>query len=208
MFLTLRKSLLVFLGSMSLAACTSIPITSLYKLYKLDPFAMSPQELRIIIRTDEAIDIRKGNVTMKIGFKAHDDSLTIDDTYLVEVERNGSLPAHVLDDREPNEALTLLKLSAADAQQLAETQALLKPYVESGEDLGDGSFGISVDGFCLNKPLPEGKSFLTLYLQSSIEDGFFVFIKNLDMRKKRKNIDGSLDDIPLCSDMDEATLKS
>ena len=205
MFLASPRSIIVLLGVLSLAACSSIPITSLYKLYKLDPFRMSPQELRIIIRADEAISIRKGNISMNIGFKAHDDSLTIDDTYLVEVERNGSLPTEVLDDREPNEALTLLRLSEADARQLAETQKLLKPYADSDDesDAGEGSFGISVTGVCLNKPIPPGKSRLTLYLQSSVEDGFFVFLKNLDMRKKRKDIDGVLEDIPLCTDLNE-----
>jgi hypothetical protein len=203
MFLTLLRSVVVFLGALSLAACTSIPITSLYKLYKLDPFSMSPQELRIIVRADESISIRKGNVSMKIGFKAHDDSLTIDDTYLVDVERNGSLPADVLDDREPNEALTLLRLSQADAKQLAETQQLLKPYAESDGDTGEGSFGINIANVCLTKPIPAGKSRLTVYLQSSAEDGFFVFLKNLDMRKKRKGSDGTLDDIPLCADLEE-----
>jgi hypothetical protein len=164
---------------------------------------MSPQELRIIIRADEAISIRKGNVSMKVGFKAHDDSLVIDDTYLVEVERNGSLPAEVLDDREPNEALTILRLSKEDVKQLADTQQLLKPYAESDDDLGEGSFGINVKDVCLLRPIPPGKSRLTLYLQSAVEDGFFVFLKNVDMRKKRKDFDGTLDDIPLCAESDD-----
>jgi hypothetical protein len=51
--------------------------------------------------------------------------------------------------------------------------------------------------------LPPGKSLLTVYLQSEVEDGFFVFLKNVDMRKKRKDIDGGLEDIPLCTDSNE-----
>jgi hypothetical protein len=195
--------LVVFIAALSLTSCTSIPITSLYKLYKLDPFAIDPNEFRIIVRADEAISIRKGNVSMELGFKAHDGSLTIDDTYLVEIERNGVLPADVVDDREPNEALTLLKLSRLDAEQLAETQRLIKPYADSDEDTGEGSFSVNVSDICLNRPIPPGKSLLTLYLQSSVEDGFFVFLRNLDMRKKRKGVDAELDDLPLCADIDE-----
>ncbi|TDF35632.1 hypothetical protein EYS14_19685 [Alteromonadaceae bacterium M269] len=195
------RGFFVVTGAMFLVACTSIPITSLYKLYKLDPFDIDPQEFRLIIRAHEAISVRKGNVTMGLGFKAHDDSLVIDDTYIVDIERNGSLPAEVLDDKGPNEAFTLLKLSEADARQLTETQRLLKPYIEK-DDSGDGSFAININNVCLTKALPEGKSLLTVYMQSDVEDGFFVFLNNLDMRKKRKDIDGSIDDIPVCADLD------
>lgn len=197
------KLLLVLLGITLLMACSSIPITSWYKLYKLDPFAIDPQQFRLIIRAHEAIVIRKGGVKMEFGFKTEDNSLIIDDLYIIEIERNGSLPSDVLDDRASEEALTLMKLSESDIVQFTETQKLLLPYFEAGDDTGDSSFHLRINDICLSRPLPPGKSLLTVYLQSEVEDGFFVFLKNVDMRKKRKDIDGGLEDIPLCTDSNE-----
>jgi hypothetical protein len=189
---------------LSVAACTSIPITSLYKLYKFDIFEASPDEFRIAIRTHEYMLIKKGSVVLKIGFTAEDDSLIIDDTYFVEIERNGVLTGELLDDKAPNESVTIMQFSPDDAKQFATTLRLISNYREaSGKEGRRSTVDFNIDGLCVTQPLPDGKIPMDVLLQSTFEDGYFVFLNNVDARKERKDFDSTIDDVPLCQDQAE-----
>lgn len=184
---------------LSMAACTSIPIKSLYKLYKFDIYEASPDEFRIAIRTHKYILIKKGSVALKIGFTAEDESLIIDDTYLVEIERNGVLTDELLDDKASNEAVTVMRFSPDDAKQFATTLNLINNYREtSGKEGRRSTVDFNVKDLCVTQPLPDGKTLMDILLQTTFEDGYFVFLNNVDTRKERKDLDGTADDVALC----------
>lgn len=69
----------------TLQSCSTVPIMSMYKLSQLDPLSADPQQIRIAVRTSAVLSIQKGGVQMNIGYQADDNSLIIDDLYLVEI---------------------------------------------------------------------------------------------------------------------------
>ena len=65
---------------------------------------------------------------------------------------------------------------------------------------GDGGMSINVTGICLNHSVPAGEVELDIFLQTSTEEGFFVFAKNLDLREMASRDGTNLDDWPDCEE--------
>jgi hypothetical protein len=65
---------------------------------------------------------------------------------------------------------------------------------------GSGRFGIRLDGVCFNREMPAGEVLIDIFLQTSEEDGFFVFVKNMDLRKRTNQQGSSLEEWPVCAE--------
>jgi hypothetical protein len=186
--------------ALCLGGCTSMPLSTMVRLYKMDPIDADPALIKIAVRADERIGIREGGARIVIGFEAEDGSLSIDETFIVEVIRNPGFSAELLSDRQPGEAITVLGLSDEEAQRMRAVQSSMAPH-SNGEQEGKGSFQVIVDGACLNGDAPEGEVPVDIFLQTSAEDGFFVFVRNLDFREQAEQDGTDLADWPDCSNI-------
>lgn len=187
------------LTAIFLSACTSVPLTTLYKLHKIDPMEADPAQIKVAIRADERIGIREGGAKIEVKFEAEDGSLNIDETYLVEIIGNPELRAELFTDKNPGESVTVLGLTQSDIQRMREVQSSVAA-ISKDDPEGSGSLGVFLDGVCLHSKMPEGAVLIDIFLQTSNQDGFFVLSRNLDLRKQSMRDGSDLDDWPGCMD--------
>jgi hypothetical protein len=185
--------------SFFLSGCTSMPLTTMYKLHRMDPMDADPAQIKVAIRADERIGIRKGGAKIELKFDAEDGTLNIDETFIIEIIRNPSISAELVEDKNPGESVTVLRLTESDAQRLKLLQSSLAPYREEGRK-GSASLGVRLNGVCLHSRMPAGQVLVDIFLQTSDYDGFFVFARNLDLRKKSEQGDANLDSWPNCQE--------
>jgi hypothetical protein len=190
---------MVLIAAMVLSACTSVPLTTLYKLNKIDPMEADPAQIKIAIRADDRIGIREGGAKIEVKFEAEDGSLNIDETYLVEIIRNPEMRAELFADKNPGESVTVLGLTKSDIQRMRAVQSSVAA-ISKGDPEGTGSLGVFLDGVCLHSKMPEGDVLIDIFLQTSDQDGFFLLSRNLDLRKQSMQDGTDLDDWPDCQD--------
>jgi len=190
---------ILFLAAMFLSACTSVPLTTLYKLHKIDPMEADPAQIKVAIRADDRIGIREGGAKIEVKFEAEDGSLNIDETYLVEIIRNPDMSAELLAGINPGESVTVLGLTQSDIQRMRAVQSSVAA-ISKDDPEGSGSLGVFLDGVCLQSKMPEGTVLIDIFLQTSDQDGFFVLSRNLDLRKQSMQDGTDLDDWPGCLD--------
>ena len=180
-----------------LAGCTSMPLTTMYKLSRMDPMDADPAQIKVAVRADEAIGIGKGDAQIEFKFDAEDDSLNIDEIYLIEVVRNPAMHGELYADKKPGESITVLGLTTSDAQRMKRLQLEMAPF-RNGDVEGSGSLRVNLSGMCLHNKMPPGEVQLDLFLQTSEQEGFFVMAKNLDMREVLAEEGRNMDELPDC----------
>ena len=180
-----------------LAGCTSMPLTTMYKLSRMDPMDADPAQIKVAVRADEAIGIGKGDAQIEFKFDAEDDSLNIDEIYLIEVVRNPAMHGELYADKKPGESITVLGLTTSDAQRMKQLQLEMAPF-RNGDVEGSGSLRVNLSGMCLHNKMPPGEVQLDLFLQTSEQEGFFVMAKNLDMREVLAEEGRNMDELPDC----------
>jgi hypothetical protein len=188
----------LLLAVLFLGGCTSIPLSTMIKLYKMDPMDADPAQIKVAVRADERIGIREGGVKLVIGFDAEDGSLSIDETFIVDIIRNPDFSTELLADKQPGEAITVLGLSEKEAQRMRAVQGSIAEY-RGGDQEGTGSLQVMLDGVCLNGEAPQGEVPVDIFLQTSAEDGFFVFARNLDLQEQAEQDGTNVADWPDCS---------
>jgi len=195
-----QVSIAMIAGSLLLAGCMSMPLTTMYKLSNLDPMAADPAQIKIAIRADDRIGIPEGGVNIKAKFDADDGNLNFDETFVVEIIRNPIMSIDLVKDTRPGETVTVLQLTEHDAQRFRVLQLSLAPYVE-GERKGTGSFGIDISGVCLHNPMPAEDILLDIFLQTSNDDGYYVFLRDLDLGDLSDDEDADSVEWPICEKM-------
>jgi hypothetical protein len=180
-----------------LAGCTSMPLTSMYKLSRMDPMDADPAQIKVAVRADEAIGIGKGDAQIEFKFDAADGSLNIDEIYLIEVVRNPAMHGELVADKKPGESITVLGLTTSDAQRMRQLQLEMAPF-RNGDVEGSGSLRVNLSGMCLHSKMPSGEIQLDLFLQTSEQEGFFMMAKNLDMREVLAEEGTDVDELPDC----------
>jgi len=190
---------LACLIALFLAGCTSMPLTTMYKLSRMDPMDADPAQIKVAVRADEAIGIGKGDAQIEFKFDAEDNSLNIDEIYLIEVVRNPAMHGELYADKKPGESITVLGLTTSDAQRMKQLQLAMAPF-RNGDVKGSGSLRVNLSGMCLHNKMPPGEVQLDLFLQTSEQEGFFVMAKNLDMREVLAEEGTDMDELPGCGD--------
>jgi hypothetical protein len=189
---------LACLAALYLAGCTSMPLTSMYKLSRMDPMEADPAQIKVAVRADEAIGIGKGDAQIEFKFDAEDNSLNIDEIYLIEVVRDPVVYGALYADKKPGESITVLALTPSDAERMKQLQLEMAQF-RNRDVKGSGSLRVNLNGLCLHSKMPPGEVQLDLFLQTSEQEGFFVMAKNLDMREVMAEEGTEMDELPGCA---------
>ena len=198
---SLRISLAVLgcLIVLFLTGCTSMPLTTMYKLSRMDPMDADPAQIKVAVRADEAIGIGKGDAQIEFKFDAEDNSLNIDEIYLIEVVRNPVVHGELYADKKPRESITVLVLTTSDAERMKQLQLAMASF-RNGDVKGSRTLSVNLSGMCLHSKMPPGEVQLDIFLQTSEQEGFFVMAKNLDMREVMAEEGTDMDELPACAE--------
>jgi hypothetical protein len=176
-----------------------MPLTTMYKLSRMDPMDADPAQIKVAVRADEAIGIGKGDAQIEFKFDAEDDSLHIDEIYLIEVVRNPVVHGELYADKKPRESITVLGLTTSDAERMRQLQLAMASY-RNGDVKGSGSLRVNLSGMCLHNKMPPGEARVDIFLQTSEQEGFFVMAKNVDMREVLAEEGTDMDELPACAE--------
>ena len=190
---------LACLIALFLAGCSGMPLTSMYKLSRMDPMDADPVQIKVAVRADEAIGIGKGDAQIEFKFDAEDGSLSIDEIYLIEMDRDPIVYGALYADKKPGESITVLGLTPSDAERMKQLQLEMAQF-RKGDVEGSGSLRVNLSGMCLHNKMPPGEVQLDLFLQTSEQEGFFLMAKNLDMREVMAEEGRNMDELPDCLD--------
>ncbi len=167
------------------------------KLRKMDPMEVDPAQFKVAVRTDTRIGIPKDGVHISLKFNAEDDSLNIDDTYVVEVIRNPVFTPELYDDKATGQSVTVLQLSDNDARKMAHVQSLISPYVD-GRAAGTLSFGVDVKDLCAHSPVLSNKVLVDVFVQANDGGDFFVVARDLNLAQSVEGSKPVLDNMSPC----------
>ncbi|MEM9304004.1 MAG: hypothetical protein AAGE01_17955 [Pseudomonadota bacterium] len=174
------RTISVMLAASTLSACAGVPLTSMLKLSRLLPLEADPAQIRVAVRADRAIALRTGDVTMGITYEAADNALSLQEEFVVQVDRGAILPPELLRGLGEKEAVTIMALSDSDARRFSRTQAKIRG-AEANAEGGEGGFSLGVTYGCTNGPLPTEELLIDIYLQTALDDEFFVMNADVDL---------------------------
>lgn len=186
-----------------LSGCMSMPVGTMLKMSQFSPMDIEPAGLRLAIRTDQAIKIEQGAVYVKFGFE------TEGTDKLPPVSRNHQFNVQVLpdlkagysallfDDIESNETVTVLKLSDQDARIMQQAQSLIKQYKDADADV-KGHFSLGMQNKCFGNVESFETLDVDLFLRTSMQDDYFLFLENVDIIEQAKEHNVNLQQVNKC----------
>lgn len=179
------KWVLGFLASVSLAACTSLPLGSLAKLSAVDMGRTPPDQLRVAFVAPEALKVRAGDMVMKVHLKLADGSF--DSTRsLILLEDDATPSATLTALAGQGNAIHIMKLDGEDAKAFSKLQSVLSASQVFGARK-KGSLDISfASQACAAAPLP-GPLLVSAFIKTAELADYTVLFSNVDIAAMAKD---------------------
>lgn len=176
----------VLLLAILVSGCTSMPISSMYKLRNLEPQDIRPAEVGIAVITHKGIRLSDGSANLVIGYKSIDPEHTFSSKISASVAKNPSI--EILQDNRRNfEDITLfyLKDDAAETLRIAQNriQAIKQLDIEGG-----GSLSVSVNHACAEGERPKELT-ANIYVKFNNQIGYLLLASNVDLNEAAKGAD-------------------
>lgn len=180
------KYLFIAVLIITINACTSIPLRTIYKLRNASPLQAPAEHIRVAIRADKNLQIKQGNVQLQLGYQTADNQLDIQDIYFVEVleyhlnHNKSQLPQILLDDLTKEQQIIILRLSKEDSAQFKQRQQLITQYEQQGKK-GQGMLIASINGGCYKTTQRPQQIPTDIFVQFDPQDGYLLFVEDLDI---------------------------
>ena len=129
---SLVRSLSLALIASLLAACTSMPISSMYSLSKIDPMKIDPGQIRVAVRVDESVNATQANSKITLGFRAEEAGIDEERNFDVQMSNAQMLTPKLTKGMLDGERVTVMSLSAEDARNMRVFQQRLYQYKADG----------------------------------------------------------------------------
>lgn len=186
-----------------LAGCTSMPISTMLKMSQFSPMDIEPEGLRLAIRTDQAVKLKQGAVQIAFGFESAGTdvlpSVKEEHSFKVEVlsDMTTGLPPILFEDIEPNETVTILKLSAEDADIMQKAKALIKKY-KSADAKTKGFFSFGFEDQCFGNIDGFESLDVDLFLKTTTSEDYFLFMEDMDILEEAADNNVNLKEVNKC----------
>ncbi len=190
-----RSSISAFVA-LSLVACTSVPITSLPQLARIDFMTTDLSRMRVAIALPEALAPKPQGVVMEMKYRVGEEAEQAESLKLVEsqaAQDKQSLPT----DQLKNQSLHVFQLSAADVQHLNALRERVREAKKQRQK-GSLSLGISAKEFCKLSNLPSGPALTTTYVLTSETESYVTMVQDFNLRSDAKTAEG-LDKLEPCT---------
>lgn len=180
----------------ALAGCLSTPPSTLVKLARLSPLESDPAQMRIAVHAPPSIQVRTGDIKLAMRFDGPSpETSLIAETQPIIEEQTGAVPG-IDDGTADDRRLYLAALSREDAQRIAAVQRRIKQLRADGVK-GTGSLSVTATG-CAQGPVPDGPVLITTYLQTAVQEDFFILNRGVDLRTTLISEADDLAQIPPC----------
>jgi len=199
----MKKNTLLLLLSIFIVACTSIPITSLYKLSKLDLKTIDPKEVKVAIQIPDYLKV--GAVKLKISYTPEGAKEKPVVFLLKKVRGLKSYEKY----EQKNYSITSYELTEKDVDTLVKFRKnIIQNSNRSGSTKTNNTTKITIQytSLCrVKSPKDKKPIFLSIYLNTTKTSGFFPLSKNIDLTKnlKQRGVTFNKSTIKLCTDISD-----
>lgn len=180
-----RLNLFVVMAStLMITACSSVPMTSMWKMSKLNPLTMNPDGVSIAVVTHKAVQFSKDSVHLKMAYK----------TALAKNPYTKKFPVQINDDalvldgadkklfagyQSADEATSTFSLSQQNAQEMRVLQRRIT-QLKKDKVPGSGSISVGIENICLSD-----LSFETveadIFARFNQKEGYILLVKGIDL---------------------------
>ncbi len=171
------------LAAATLAACSHVPVSTIWALRSFDAASVDPAALRAAVRLPETFEPQKGGVTLKIGWwrdgeekSKHEMTLALKETIAPEDV------APLAGEKTAGTRIYAFRVDPADYVAIRARQKEF--HEEKARDPGrtHGSFGVGAEA-CRRGDFPTSPLLTTTYLRTEPSGPYLTVLKNLDMRE-------------------------
>jgi hypothetical protein len=181
-------------ASLCLVSCTSIPVSSMLTLSRIDFATTKIEQLRVAVELPNAIEAREGGVHMEVGYtlgSVADKMVFRLAEDAAQIGMRGLLPFPA-----EGKHIKAYRLRDEDVEKLYRVRRDVTAGKQKGEK-GSLSLGISAKEFCRRGEI-EGKSLeVTTFVATSETKGYVVLLKDYKLRDD-KQISDSIATLPPC----------
>jgi len=165
-----------------LAGCSSVPLSSLVQLIRINAETTDLAALRVAVRLPSALKPRPGGVNMDVLLKVTGESDQKTTFFLTETHDAGDLSG-LSGAARPGFSIYAYRLAPNDIERLILMRAALLKQRQDGKR-GSLGVGIAAKEFCLVGALPSGSLLSTTYLLTSETRSYVVLTDDLDLGKE------------------------
>ncbi len=161
---------------LSLGGCASLAPSAVANLSSFDPLSADPSSIAVAVRTTDRLQLRTGDVGLRLAFDSTDTTLAFDEKFELEIVAGdtNSLPGRTLSE---GEHVQLAMVAADDRSRLAETQA--KACAARGK--GNGSLELAVSGGCRTGVIEPAKLTFQAYMRTENGGDFFPLTRDTSL---------------------------
>ncbi len=188
-------SIKAFAAAFLLASCTSVPVSSLLALNRIDFETTRLADLRVALELPDSIqpkargvmldvDVGLGNSHEKIVFR------------LVPAD-SSSEPKGLISASTSGREIHTFKLTAKDVETLEATRQRILTGKQKGQS-GSLGFGVAAREFCQVSTMPKDGIFASTFIATSETGGYIAVVKDYDLKSDR-TVANSLATLEKCS---------
>lgn len=186
--------ILILVYLLCLTGCSSIPLSSMYQLSKLDILTTDPELITIAIRTHDAFSLQEGDVLYRMGY--HADDLKLDEEFIVKpthIAISNTVIAQTL----PDQHIIRLLLTSADAERMRQLQKSIASH-KTGGGAGKGYMSIALVGICRQGEIPEGQLTADTFIKTQETSQFIPLVQSFNLRGSHQGWNNDIASWPLC----------
>jgi hypothetical protein len=162
-----------------LAGCSSVPLSSLVQLTRINAETTDLAALRVAVRLPSALKPRPGGLNMDVMLKVTGEPDQKTTFFLAETHDAGDLSG-LSGAARPGFSIYAYRLAPSDIERLTQMRAALLKQRQDGKR-GSLGVGIAAKEFCLVGALPSGSLLSTTYLLTSETRSYVVLTDDLDL---------------------------
>ena len=194
-----RRFVFIFLMMIcAVSGCSSIPLTTMYKMMGVNPLELEPSEIVVAVQAPNGIVVSNNDVVIKFEFTTNDPNYNFEDEYFVKLNTQYVLPNELTQEINRDSKFYILQLSQNDTLKMLRGQELVKKYRMNNSD-GGGSFNLSVESVCKNSQFSVKNNELNVFLKLNENDEFFTFMEDLNVLEIGEDKSGYIKPIRSCT---------
>lgn len=194
-----RRFVFIFLMMIcAVSGCSSIPLTTMYKMMSVNPLELEPSEIVVAVQAPNGIVVSNNDVVIKFEFTTNDPNYNFEDEYFVKLNTQYVLPNELTQEINRDSKFYILQLSQDDTLKMLRGQELVKKYRMNNSD-GGGSFNLSVESVCKNSQFSVKNNELNVFIKLNENDEFFTFMEDLNVLEIGEDKSGYIKPIRSCT---------
>lgn len=164
-----------------LAACSHMPVTTMWALRSFDAAKVDPSALRAAVRLPDSFEPRRSGVTLTVGWWRDGEEKHEAKFILKETTAPDDL-APLADERKPGTRLFAYRVDPADYAEIRKRQKEFLDEKARVPSKTHGAFGVGAEA-CRRGELADGPILTTSFLRMQAGGPYLTLLKNVDLRE-------------------------